>query len=654
MRPFLRLPRATPLWTLALLALLFWSSFNLLQHHAWFGATRDNEARPGGSFQERLPQAAPFPSVYLDSDSFYWLHLATGLLEEGSWRPRQTDWDNVPLGRPNHWSSPLVWLMAGTARLVAFFSDRPATEWLDITAPWINPALFGLLLGALAWLLGRRTDPWTAGLLVLALATLPPVLRSFSVLHIDHHGIVLLPALGMTLCLLLGVTDPASPPRRGWFIAAGILGGIGLWLQASHQLILIVGTLGGLLLWGFFSPPPARSGPRSPDPGLLHPSLWRAWSIAGAGISLAAYFLEYAPAHLGMHLEVNHPLYALCWWGGTESILAIALSRRERSWPLSRQMVIALGALPVAATLCLLLLGPEQWFQVSSPFLLRIHGQIKEFQPLLATPRGWNPLLLLLLFQCLPLLALLGIGLWASRALPSRPRMALHLALFPLVPAFVLCLRHTRYTSLLAAALWGMAAAVAFALPPAGRSSLRRITAALLAIGCVGGLALALTPLRNSQLPFMPVDRWVPQMLQRDIARELSTLPDFAGSRVLCDYNLAPFLQMFARNQTTGGLYWENLDGLQAAAAILAPPPEPEALRRIRERGIQWIVFETKPGADRNWLYLQYGPAPQPRPADTLAHRLAAPGLAPRWLEPVPAEDTPLATQAGYRIFRVR
>ena len=653
MRPFPRPPRATPLWTLALLALLFWGSFNLLQYHAWFGATHDNHARPGGAFQERLPDTDPFPSVYLDSDSLYWLHLATGLLEKGSWRPRQTDWDNVPLGRPHHWSSPLIWLMTGTARLAAFFSDRPATERLDITSPWINPALFVLLLCAFAWLLGRRTDPWTAGLLVLALATLPPVLRSFSVLHIDHHGLVLIPALGMTLCLLLGLTDPASPPRRGWFIASGLLGGIGLWLQASHQLILIAGTLGGLLLWTVCSAPFFPAAKKYLESNLLDPPLWRAWAITGTMTSLVAYAVEYAPAHLGLHLEVNHPLYALVWWGGTESILAIALARRQQRWTPARLAVIALGVLPAMATFLLMRGESHRCFLVASPFLQRIHEHIKEFQPLLSTPHGKNPILLVLLFHSLPFLALLGAGLWASRSLPTRHRMALHLALFPLLPSLLLCLLHTRFSSLLAASLWNMAAALGLSLPQVARPALRRTSTALLAAGCLLGLGIALAPLLNSRLPFMPVDRWVHQVLQRDVARELATLPDFAGSRVLCDYNLAPSLQAFARVQTTGGLYWENIDGLQAATDFFAATRDEEARQLLAKRGIRWVVFENRPGSASTWHYYRTGNTSPTGARSTLAHRLAMPGLAPAWLERIPPDPIPLASQASFQVYRV-
>jgi hypothetical protein len=637
--------RSAPLWGLTLLAILFWGTFNLLQHRAWYSSTRGNEAGLGGDFVERATDSPPLPDIYLDTDSLYWLHHATRLLDGGPWRTRHIDWDNAPLGRSNHWNSALVWIMAGTARVSALITNRPAAEMLPLTAPWINPMLFVLLLGAAASVLRRRLAPWPAGLLVFSLATLPPVMWSFGVLHIDHHGLIDIPAVGMPLSLLFGITA-ATSARRRWFLAAGILGGLGLWFQASHQLILIAAALAALLLWSVFRP--------GLDDDLPAASLWRLWAGAGALVSLAAYLLEYAPAHLGMQLAVNHPLYALSWYGGTEAILALARARRFRQWTPSRLAVMTAGLLPGVATLLLMRHGPESWFPVASPFLLRIHEQIREFQPLLKTVRGVNPLLLFPLFNTLPLLALLGIGLGCSKNMPSRERLALHVALAGLLPAFALSLRHTRYSGLLATALW-IAAVAVFMARPHGLSGrrIRRLPPVLLALGGAAGLALALSPLLDTRHPFMPVVRWVPQMIQRDIARELARLPGFAGRAVLCDYNIAPHLQAFAGARTTGGLYWENLDGLHAAAECFAAARDDDARRLLSERDIRWIVVEAKPNAAAAWLYYLHANQHRLNPQATLAARLASDRPPPRWLQRVPPDDTPLAAKARYRVFRV-
>ena len=655
----LRLPRTAPLWGLTLLALAFWGAFNLLQHRAWVGSSRSAEARPNGEFEDLGPGAAPLPAIYLDNDSLYWLRHAENLLTGGSWRPRHVARDNVPVGRPNHWSSPLVWMMAGAARLAALFSNRPATELLPAVAVWINPLLFAGLLVAVAFLLGRRLDAWSAGWLVLSLATLLPIMRSFGVLHIDHHGLVDVPALGMSLCLLFGLIGkgqaaPAGRAARRWFVAAGVWGGLGLWFQASHQLILIAMTLLALMIWAWRERPPLPASKSKPDADLLEPALWRAWAGAGALVSLAAYALEYAPAHLGMQLDVNHPLHALSWWGGAEAVLAVARARRQRKWSPAQLAILAAGLLPAAATLLLMRYGPDEWFRVASPFLQRIHEQIKEFQPLLGTLRNVRPVLLLLLFNSLPLIALFGAGLWAARKLPARERMGLQIVLFTLLPAFALCLRHARYSSLLATALWGMAVAVFLARPgwPVGRIA-RRLPPGLLAAGAIASLLLTLSPLTHPRVPFMPVERWIPQMIHRDVARELGALPGFSQSRVLCGYNVAPALQAFAAVQTTGGLYWENEAGLRAAADFFAATDEAEALRVLHQRGIRWVVFEARPGSAQTWLYYRHGADARTSVRATMAHRLASPGAAPLGLERVPPEQIPLASRALYQVYRV-
>ena len=658
------LPRAWPLWTLTLLGLLFWAGYNLLEHHAWFSNACRSQAQPNGSFADLAPGAPSLPPVFLDNDSLYWLHLATDRLAGGSWRPRLMDLDNVPWGRPNHWSSPLVWLMTGTARMAALVTGRSAAQWLESTAPWINPALFALLVIATAALLNRRLPSWIAGALVLTLAALPPIMRSFSALHVDHHGLIDIPAILMTLCLLLGLAAPppesatpqtgAGTPARGWFGAAGMLGGLGLWFQASHQLVLIASTLGALLLWGLFARPGPSPARKAEAPRLLDPGLWRTWAVSGALVSLAAYLLEYAPSHMGLRLEVNHPLHALCWWGGTEAVLAVAEWRRTRRWTVSRGVILVLGLLPAVITLGLMHFAAERCFTVSTPFLQRIHSHIGEFAPLLATPRGANPLILLLLFNTLPLLALYGIGLWAGKSTPAHAKLPLHLALFTLLPVLVLCLRHNRYSSLLAAALWNMAVAVCLALARDAAPVRRRAAMAGIAAGAVASVLFTFSPLLHARLPFMPVDRWVTQMVARDAALEIAALPGFAGSRVVCSYNAAAPLAAFAHVQTTGGLYWENPDGLRAAAEFFTATDDDAALRIIGERGLRWVVFENSPGAIGSWLFYRHGaPSPVP-PRATLAHRLTAPGLLPAWLEPVPAGQLPLATRAQYLVFRIR
>lgn len=652
MRLRFRPPPNAPLWGLTAAALVFWGVFNGLQHRAWFPAARDHVARPDGTFQERAPDAPPLPAVYLDNDSIYWLHHAETALAGGPWRPRRVAEDNVPYGRPNHWSSPLVWALAGTARIAATVTGRPATELLPQVAVWINPLLFaGILLG-LARLLGRRLEPWSAGLLVLSLATLPPVMRSFSVLHVDHHGLVDVPALGMPLCLLLGLAGPLGPAARKWFVASGILGGLGLWFQASHQLIPLAATLLGLLAWAPLAAParPARKNETAEDP--LDSRLWRAWAGAGALVALAAYALEYFPAG-GLQLDVNHPLYALAWFGATETALATARARRRGNWSRTERLTAFGGLLPAAAVLALMRFGPDRWFLVADPFLQRVHGQIREFQPLLGSLRDAHPALLFLLFNTLPLVALIGIRRRMSRPLPAPLRLGLQLALFALLPAFALCLRHARYSSLLAIALWLVAVAASLARPPGAGRDGRFALPLLLGLGAATGLLLALAPLAVVRQPFMPVDRWIPQMIQRDVARELAALPEFPGSRVLCGYALAPALQAFAGVQTTGGLYWENVEGLRAAAEFFAATDEAEARRLLRERGIRWIVLENRAGAPQTWLRIRFGDSFRADARATLAARLARPGPAPLGLERIPADRIPLAAQAAYQVFRV-
>jgi len=642
--------RLVPLGSCTLLALAFVLALSWARHQSWLAPARVHDVRPTGAIERRAPDAPLLPAVYLDADAEYWLRYAGDILAGPAGRIRRAAQDNVPAGREVHWSSLLPWSMAGLARLSALFTGVPATERLAPTAVWLNPLFFCVFLVGTAGLLSRRLESWTAGLLVLALACLPPVHKDFSAARIDHHGLIDVFSLWMPLLLLGGLEGlrAGRASARRWFLAAGIAGGIGLWLQASLQLILVAGALAALFLRAAGAPPAA---PGEEDETAR---CWRAWAVAGALVSLGAYLLEYFPAHLGWRLEVNHPLYALAWWGATEAMLHVRRIRRDKRLSAARAAALLAGLLPAVLAAGLIRWGGERFFLLSSPLLQRIHAQIGEFAPLLALFQGSARWSLLYLFGLLPFVALGGLPLLLDRKLPAPTKTGLGVALASALLAAGLCLRHVRYASLLALALWAVAAAVLLALE-AGAFPRRWKSAVLaaLAAGCAIGIVVEFRQARAAlERPLaQPVLR--SQIILRDVARELAGLPGFAGSRVLCGYDEAPALHAFAGVATTGGLYWENLAGLRAATLVFSATGDAEARRLVAERGLAWIVLNGTPQSVAAWTFNRRGAVDEAAVRASLAFRLATRTRIPPWLEQVPFERLPLATLGSFVVYRV-
>src|SRR5512133_3588971 len=94
--------------------------------------------------------------------------------------------------------------------------------------------------------------------------------------------------------------DPRSARRAA--IASALCGAIGMWISAASVLPAIAITgVSGLAMTVWRGNSATRCGAR------FDPATWRLWGRVGAAASAIFYLLEYAPAHLGIRLEVNHP-----------------------------------------------------------------------------------------------------------------------------------------------------------------------------------------------------------------------------------------------------------------------------------------------------------------------------------------------------------
>lgn len=341
---------------------------------------------------------------YTGMDGYHWVMQTQAALAKGEERVRWVDYDNYnnrTNGREVHWSSSFRWWVEFLAWVEHVYGGTPMPIAVEQVMPFANTLLIALLLIPLAPFVTRRCGNGPGSLMILGMGAILPLYESFAEGKSDHHGLAALTNMLTLLFVLAGGagwvrTVPAaglaetSPflawlPERAqakhWFIASGIVGGIGLWVStASEAPVLAEVGMAALVATGWLGYGTKPEEGAKPDP-----SLWRVWGWAGAATSVFFYFLEYFPAHFGLRLEVNHPLYAAAWAGGGEIIYRICrwwsggrLAECRKDW-----VWLALSVLGVCTAPFLILFFADKVFWVKDRFLFLFHEDyIAEFKDL--------------------------------------------------------------------------------------------------------------------------------------------------------------------------------------------------------------------------------------------------------------------------------
>ncbi len=591
----------------------------LLLLAAWYGAAlwladrgvRNVEAHT--ALRPPTPDAAePWRAMrfFGDPDAYHWLSFARDLRASGHFRVRRTLADNAPYGREVHWAQLPIWSLAGLS-IALERAGYPPPVALELAGRLLMP-LAGFLFGAALLLMASRwLNPLVAWALAgsIALATF----FDFHPLRPDHHGFQIAFALCSLLCLLgsgMGWHRTAAPrpstrhdllptlaSARRRFVASGLLGGMALWLGATVFAFLLFAIAAGTALALL------RSEPADVRGGIAcRPDLFRWWGWAGAGSALFFYLLEYAPSHFSMRLEVNHPLYALCFLGTAECLRALARWKQNRAAFQRKDALWGAAGFCAAALLpVLVLFGPAAWYLPRAPLLLRLHARfIIEFLPLWQKDYGAvyrdHGLLLLL---GLAALALTGF-LFRSRRMPFSFQAPVRLlAVFAL---WVLLLFHwqVRWDQFLAPAFILFAAfAWAASSESAGAGPARRgrawppILLGWLMLAQAGHAAYgALHPLLQMYRVETMDELWFKYMLQRNLMLQLKANAHGQPLRLICPAEMAPAIYYFGVGDAVGSLYWENLEGLTATAEFLGDPlPGARARAIARERGITHVLL---------------------------------------------------------------
>lgn len=590
--------------------------------------------------------ATPLKAAYpaLGSDAQTWVQHALTLIEGDAVRLRFTTIDNAPSGREVHWNSAWAWTIAGAGWLRHSLTGEPLITAVEKAAVWLNASvLFVLVVMISAWA-ARRAGAIAGVVVVAAMVCHDRFYEGFHPRYVDHHGLLTVAAFAMMLgAVFMGggwwqEKNKLGPPmlpitpqaaRRAAVVSA-LSGACGLWISAASIIppIAIVG-LSGILTILVAGRAAQRSGAKF-DPGV-----WRIWGRVGAAASAFFYLLEYFPGHLGMRLEPNHPLHALAWLGGGEFVAQIGarwLGLPQDRWKNQRQLiwpVLAIGAMPLAIAI-----GGMKVFAVFDPFLIRLHQDyIQEFLPLWKTLQGLNGKAA---FQVLGLdTALLLIALATLSYRGKKNLIAPWFATFAFVLFTAMAWWQTRWM------LNAGGAQVCLALVLVAFVSSRplgRWLAALTLIGVffiphgVTRLIGAAEDLKARRVT--PEDAYF--AVYRDIAATLRISQPQGDIVLLASPDGSSAIGYYGRFKTLGTLYWENTDGLKAAAAIIAARDEAEAAVLIRARRVTHIALVSKNNFVAEYFRLH---RPQARAEEANAcfgHQLLTGQVAPPWLQRIP------------------
>lgn len=621
--------------------------------HAWFLdqhlAFVSTIERPDHPIQTPLQRIRPGYTA----DVSMWIRFALeGLEGKEALRSHHTSVDNPPHGRAVHWNSGLTWWIAGLGWGYHKVGGVPLSAAVERAAVWANlPLLLGFAIGFGVWA-GRRAGALAGVVVVFGMIGHRSFYEGFSPAYPDHHGLITAATFGLMLGALFmgggwirgaGTSNLAFLPvdQKSARLAAawsGFWGGFGLWIStASLTPPLVLVAVSGILATIACHRSLTATGAR------LFAGVWRTWGRVGALTSLGFYLLEYFPHQLGMRLEVNHPLYALAWWAGAEltaTFLEFLTSPPDRRSAFRRSLLLCCTwALPavLAPALVILWRGPAA-FGLLDPFMAQLHKTIMEFQPLSSriAASGINPLVDLVLIY-----PLLYVAAAFALFLTARPmRFVVILMLVPALGIQGLALLQSRWCVSLGAAQVPLLLTLLSVLVGASVSATQRRrwcvallvmvvffvplpvkTAANLAINIVGGI--------------VPGDE-TKDLVYREMAQAIRNSQPEGEIVVFASPNASLNLGYFGRFRTLGTLYWENGEGLKAAAALCSAPSEETAEAIIRRLGVTHLAVISTDNYVAEYAELLKPGLIQAELEQTFGFQVLVLRRIPLWLEPLP------------------
>jgi hypothetical protein len=529
------------------------------------------------------------------NESYEWLDLTRQMFDRGEIRVRHIDYENALSGREVFAASPYRWYLGVLALVHREITGDPIGESIEWSALYADPLLLFLVASLTAAFVWRRFHPLAGSILGAAMLTLYPFAAEFVPGVPDDGGFALSIVVWSILLVLTGAGLSGAPGgevrTRRWFVAAGIVGGIGLWVSVARELPVIVGLgIGGLsAAWVFRSGPRASSEPPRPLP-------WFSWALAGAVTSLVAYLVEYFPDHMGTwEFRVNHPLLGLAWIGigglvslGCARIQGKPSLSRSKEWAAWILAALAAASLPVGMKL----IHSLSFLAVELPSM---RLTLQAGTPGAASLWAWilqNGFTGAVWASLLPLLLLVPAFLIVfSRSAPPLARASVALATGPVVVAIGFALRQINWWNGVDAGLLCMVAVLLGALASLDWPAWpRALIAGAIPLFLVLGAAQLWSGTEFNASAALSEPEAV-GLVERDLASWLAKHVGATGAVALAPPNLTSTLFYYAGVRGLGNFGWEDRDGLQAAVRIVSASTPEEAQELIGVHGVTHIII---------------------------------------------------------------
>ena len=593
-----------------------------------------------GAVEAPTPLKQAYPAFATDAHT--WVRHALALLEGDSLRLRHTDTDNALEGREVHWNSAWAWAIAGAGKAYQALNGGSIESSVEKATLWLGPATLLLLIVLLSTWVSRRMGLVAALFLVAAMTMHERLREGFFPSYCDHHGLLTVSVLGIVLgASMMAAGWGRREMARSGAILSAVCGALGMWVSAASVIPAIALTgVAGLATTKLLGRAAMARG-ESFDAGA-----WTLWGRIGAAGSLAFYLLEYFPQYLGWRLEVNHPVYALAWWGGAELVARLGERRhpRELLWP-----VLALACAPAI----MVAFGPRV-MSLADPFMSRLHNEfIGEFLPL------WTRLANLdarMMFQAAIVDALpLAAAIVTIAILRERSPMSLVATTITAAGLLAMAWWQVRW-DLNASAGEVVLAMTLIACWTAHRPPRVQWTVAA-AIVCVLYLPGAITSYASAadSVAAKRVNlRDAEVVLSRDIAAAIRASQPKGDIVLLSSPDTSTTAGYYGRFKTLGTPYWENAAGLEATAAIWSARDDSEAARLLRAHGVTHVALIRGEEFIPQY-YVLMNPAATTRDFEaSFGGRVLTQTSLPPWLEPVAYEMPRDMKSMGFQVVIYR
>ncbi len=576
--------------------------------------------------------------------SYQWIAETQQMLARGDWRLRHINDENAPWGRAVSSASPYRWWLGLVAWCHRQFTGHPVGQSVEKAALWADPILHFLFLVGTSVFVAHRFGSYAAAVFVVGATALFPFADNFTPGSPGDQGLARILASWSVLLLLPGILDGTQKKdrivstneaghrrnARRWFFLAGVVGGLGLWINVTIQTPVVLGVALGALLSTAINRFRARIG----DTVVPATLPWRIWALGGAATCLAAYLLEYYPAHLDFRLETNHPVYGLVWVGiGEILMLAEAWRSREKSSGNFRRIAVLILALAAIAILpAAMHWQKSQGFLLNDPLDSRLtnspNGVLANSVSAWLVREGLTGMFMTVV---LPVL-LIGPAIWIlfrrDGGMPTRSALAV--ALGPVLVALWLAWNRIAWWNMADATLLVLAVASATALQSSTVSTrLRGFWTAGAALLVLPGLFHLRPPAAaggNNEFTTSELEG----LIERACAQWIATRAGPEGATVLLPPDRTVSWCFHGGLRGVGTANWENRAGLAATVRIATATTADEAQTLIKERGIRYLIL---PSWDTDLDEFARWSLRNPEDAFIMAlHHWAL----PPWLRPVP------------------